>query len=67
MRELGRDCERKAFMIYIGKMIPAPLRKYLIMLHDGVYDKSYLLKMKSGRYTKFEEIEEYLNKLTRAS
>ena len=67
LKELGKDCERKAFMIYIGKMIPAPLRKYLIMLYDGVYDKSYLLKMKSGRYTKFDEIEEYLNKLTRAS
>ena len=67
LRELGKDCERKTFMVYIGKTIPAPLRKYLIMLYDGVYDKSCFLKTKSGRYTKFDEIENYLNKFPRAS
>ena len=67
LRELGKDCERKVFMVYIEKMIPAPLRKYLIMLYDGVYDKSCFLKTKSGRYTKFDEIEEYLNKFMQAS
>ena len=67
LRELGRDCERKAFMVYIEKTISAPLRKYLIMLYDGVYDKSCFLKTKSGRYTKFDEIENYLKKFARAS